>query len=79
MQQIIDTPIAPDNSMKEKLYPVQDRTQDLLHRRQTLYNLATEICTVFGIVQYCLNRATHIEALDKRLCSPANYNRIHSG
>ena len=78
-RQIIDAAIAADNSMKENLYPVQDRTQDLLHRRQTLYNLATEICSVLGIIQYCFNRATHTEALDKRLCSTANYHRIYSG
>ena len=72
MQQIIDAPITVDDSMREKLYPVQDR-------RQTLCKLATDICTVLEIVQYCLNRETHIEALDKRVCSTANNNRIYSG
>ena len=65
IEQIIDVAIATDNSMKVKLYLLQDRTQAFLHRKQIPYHSAIEKCTIAGIILKYFNKATHTEALDK--------------
>ena len=69
IQQIIDAAIVADNSMKEKLYPMQDRTWDLFSVfhliSSTAYAVDIKQCSWF--MQRCKGPAAVIKRLSNRV------------